>query len=266
MAAGSRNWLAIVRRSSAPAGSLGASRASQSGRAEVVGRAPAEGGREPGVHPLQRRHPLEEGPDVAVERRPHRRGEHAGGDEDVGEQVPHRADRLLGGRVVGRGDDDPGRVHRQLAALELDGGGDRPVGHVVVPVLVVGEGHRPGAGRRGRHAPAPEHHQPARVVGAHLAQVDGRAHEAGRCRRRARGRGRRDRRSCGGRGRSPGWPGRPPRRCAASTAGRRPPRGCRGRAGTRTRPPWCWPGGRSSSTLAFDAVSSATAWPAALRP
>ena len=83
-----------------------------------------------------------------VERGLRGRRQHPALNRDVAHQVPHRADRLLLRRVVGRRDDDPGRRDRRASWPSTSPRGDRTVGDVVVPAFVVGEGDGAACRRR----------------------------------------------------------------------------------------------------------------------
>ena len=151
---------------------------------EVAGGTPAEIAQEPGIDPLVLHQAREHRVDHAGERRarrPQLRRQIGRGLED---DVVHGDDRLDAGRVVRRRHDDPGAGDRDLPPVDADRRVDRAVTGVVVPEVVVREGHGDHAGdRRTGAAHAAEDEQPPGVIGPQLAK----RHLAGRgtCRRRS---------------------------------------------------------------------------------
>ena len=158
-------------------GAVGGEPRQRLGRGQIERALPAEAAGEAGIDPLQPGHPLEDRQYVVGEGGPHRRRQRIVLDGEAAHQIPHRAHRLALRRVIGRRHHHPGGDHFERQPVQHHLGVDRPVGDVVVPAFVVGEGDGVAAVARGRFAMAAEHDQPAVLVGEDLAEIDLRAHE-----------------------------------------------------------------------------------------
>src|SRR5262249_27989676 len=91
----------------------------------------------------------------------------------VDHNVIHGLDGNDIGCVVRWRNDDPRGVYRNASTAQLNRCGDRPVGGVVVPAVIVGEVDRGIVGQRsGGMSVATQKNEPAIMVGADLAEID----------------------------------------------------------------------------------------------
>ena len=213
-------------------------------RRELLRRAPAVAVQDSLIDPLQVHQAVEQRVDVGEEVDLRRCRHPAEVEHGLVDDVVERAEVGRQRRcVVRRRDHDPRRVDRQLGAAEAHARGDRAVGDVVGPAVVVREGGERRAAGRERATAAAEHEQAALRVGAQLAQVDRLAQEGAGV-ERLRGRVAAGNGAGAGvdhQGAARAAQRRP--RCAAAPA---PPRGCRARCRTGTTTPSRWRGGRST--------------------
>jgi hypothetical protein len=127
------------------------------------------------VDPPQCERPLDQRPDVPCERRAGRGLGRTLVDGGLVGDVVERDHGVDARCEVGRGDHHPGRVVHQQRILtgKRHGGGDRAVGDVVVPAVVVGElRDLDPRWHRAATAPASQHQQAPGIVGEDLAEVD----------------------------------------------------------------------------------------------